>query len=308
MKDFNVARPQKTAKAPQVSIGMPVYNGAKFINEALDSLLVQTFTDFELIISDNASTDETEAICRKYAAKDERIRYVRQVENFGGRANFQFLLDEAVGEYFMWAAADDVWLPEYIAACVDSLAGSTKASFAITGYKCVSRASGLLNRKFPHVHACIEIADPYERVRQFTSQSLSTHKDNLVYSLWCTKFIRSNIEKLKQLFPDRLPIGLVMNEYVLFTGIGCYIPRVLFLKRYRYVPPGHWAEPMVGLLAQAINKVRGKSQPKTADECINLQFLIDLERSMQAVGAQPEFIVEMLALNRSHLGLAMKSN
>ena len=99
---------------PKVSIGMPVYNGSPFIREALDSLLNQTFTDFELIISDNASTDETESICREYAAKDPRIRYVRQPENRGALLNFQFVLDEAVGEYFMWAAADDMWSSEWI--------------------------------------------------------------------------------------------------------------------------------------------------------------------------------------------------
>lgn len=106
--------PTDTPSVPQVSIGMPVYNGEPFIREALDSLLAQTFTDFELIISDNASTDGTEAICRDYAAKDKRIRYVRQAENCGGEANFQFVLDEALGEYFMWAAADDVWDRQWI--------------------------------------------------------------------------------------------------------------------------------------------------------------------------------------------------
>jgi glycosyltransferase involved in cell wall biosynthesis len=69
--------------------------------------LAQTFTDFELIISDNASTDSTEDICRQYAEKDDRLRYVRQVKNLGSVANFKFVLDEAVGDYFMWAAADD---------------------------------------------------------------------------------------------------------------------------------------------------------------------------------------------------------
>jgi glycosyltransferase involved in cell wall biosynthesis len=94
---------------PKVSIGMPVYNGEKFIRSALDSLLAQTFTDFELIISDNASTDLTESICREYANKDRRIQYIRQAMNIGPVANFQFVLDAAVGDYFMWAAADDQW-------------------------------------------------------------------------------------------------------------------------------------------------------------------------------------------------------
>lgn len=96
-------------KVPQVSIGMPVYNGEPYIREALDSLLAQTFTDFELIISDNASRDYTEAICKEYEAKDARIRYVRQAENIGAAANFQIVLSEAVGKHFMWAAADDFW-------------------------------------------------------------------------------------------------------------------------------------------------------------------------------------------------------
>lgn len=98
-----------TQAVPQVSIGMPVFNGELFIRDALDSLLSQTFTDFELIISDNASTDNTGAICREYAKNDLRIKYVRQTENRGLIPNFQFVLDAAVGEYFMWAAADDVW-------------------------------------------------------------------------------------------------------------------------------------------------------------------------------------------------------
>jgi glycosyltransferase involved in cell wall biosynthesis len=105
---------QSKIRVPKVSIGMPVYNGEPFIREALDSLLAQTFTDFELIISDNASTDGTEAICREYASKDARIRYVRQEENRGALSNFKFVLDEAVGEYFMWAASDDKWAPIFI--------------------------------------------------------------------------------------------------------------------------------------------------------------------------------------------------
>lgn len=97
-----------------ISIGMPVYNGELFIREALDSLLAQTFTDFELIISDNASIDATECICLEYAAKDTRIRYFRQVENKGALANFQAVLDLAVGDFFMWAAADDKWASNWI--------------------------------------------------------------------------------------------------------------------------------------------------------------------------------------------------
>ena len=100
---------------------MPVFNGEKYIREALDSLLAQTITDFELIISDNASTDGTESICRDYAGKDRRIRYVRQAENRGAGANFWFVLDEAQGEYFMWAACDDIRSHDFLEINYDFL-------------------------------------------------------------------------------------------------------------------------------------------------------------------------------------------
>lgn len=98
----------------KISIGLPVYNGDKFIRNALDSILSQTFGDFELIISDNASTDSTSVICQEYMKKDPRIRYIRQENNMGGLWNLNFVLQEASYEYFMWAAVDDYWLSTFI--------------------------------------------------------------------------------------------------------------------------------------------------------------------------------------------------
>ncbi len=99
---------------PIVSIGMFVYNGASCIRVAIDSILNQTFKEFELIISDNASNDKTEEICREYANKDSRIRYIRQSKNIGAGANLLFVFDQAQGEYYMWAAHDDVRSPEFL--------------------------------------------------------------------------------------------------------------------------------------------------------------------------------------------------
>lgn len=103
-----------TATRPRVSIGLAVYNGEPYLAEAISSLLAQTYSDFELIISDNASTDQTETICRQYAAQDSRIRYSRNPTNIGGanNENQTFLL--ARGEYFRWAAHDDVCAPELL--------------------------------------------------------------------------------------------------------------------------------------------------------------------------------------------------
>jgi glycosyltransferase involved in cell wall biosynthesis len=132
---------------------MPVYNGEHTIRRSLDAVLAQTFVDFELIVSDNASTDATEIICREYAKKDPRIVYVRQPVNIGAAGNFKHILDHARGELFMWWAADDTRSidfvelntrflekdPDYVAStcpdCMDGQMGGkvNLVTFSLTG-------------------------------------------------------------------------------------------------------------------------------------------------------------------------------
>jgi glycosyltransferase involved in cell wall biosynthesis len=105
-------------KPPLVSIGLPVYNGERLMRRALNSVLAQDYENFELIISDNASTDGTQPLCEEFRRRDPRIRYVRQTVNRGAAANFQAVLEQARGEFFMWLGDDD-WLdPGYVAECV----------------------------------------------------------------------------------------------------------------------------------------------------------------------------------------------
>ena len=99
---------------PLVTIGMPVFNGATTITAAINSILDQTFSNFELVISDNCSKDDTAEICKRYAEIDNRIRYVRQDTNLGGSFNFSYLVKQARGAYFMWAAADDIRSPNFL--------------------------------------------------------------------------------------------------------------------------------------------------------------------------------------------------
>lgn len=110
-----------TRKIPRVSIGLAVYNGEKYLEEAIDSILAQTFTDFELIISNNASTDRTAVICLRYAAADSRIRYYCNPTNIGGANNENQTFRLSRGEYFRWAAHDDVLAPQLIEKCVEVL-------------------------------------------------------------------------------------------------------------------------------------------------------------------------------------------
>jgi glycosyltransferase involved in cell wall biosynthesis len=116
--------------APLVSIGLPVFNGEKYIQPALDSLLAQSYKNFELIISDNASTDGTEEICRLYAAKDNRVYYYRHSQNVGLMGNWRCVLQLASGEYFMWAQHDDSWSMNYIGTLLECLLACPNAILA----------------------------------------------------------------------------------------------------------------------------------------------------------------------------------
>lgn len=121
---------------PFVSIGMPVYNGEAHLEEAIDSNLSQTLCRFELIISDNASTDSTAEICRKYTARDTRIRYIRQPVNIGAPANYNEVFRRSSGDYFRWASSNDLVEPTLLEQCVPLLEDHADAvvSFPQTQY------------------------------------------------------------------------------------------------------------------------------------------------------------------------------
>jgi glycosyltransferase involved in cell wall biosynthesis len=108
-------------KTPRVSIGLPVYNDDRFLAQTLDCLLNQSYRDFELIVCDNCSTDKTEEICRAYASTDVRIRYHRNSVNIGVSRNFNLCFTLSKGEYFKWAAANDLCATDMVERCVEVL-------------------------------------------------------------------------------------------------------------------------------------------------------------------------------------------
>ena len=125
----------KPSNSPLVSVGVPVYNGENYLRAALASLLTQTYKNLEVIISDNASTDGTEEIGREFAAVDPRIRYYRQSTNLGAAGNYNFTLEQAEGELFMWNAHDDVRASGFVERAVEAFATHPGASavFALSG-------------------------------------------------------------------------------------------------------------------------------------------------------------------------------
>jgi glycosyltransferase involved in cell wall biosynthesis len=132
---------------PLVSIGIPVCNEARFLADALASLLAQDYPNLELIISDNASTDGTDEIARQLAAAHPAIRCHRFAVNQGPAANFQFVLDEARGRYFMWAAGHDRWSPNYVSACVELLESHERAVLALGCSRWIGEAGEPLGRE-----------------------------------------------------------------------------------------------------------------------------------------------------------------
>lgn len=108
-----------SAHVPKVSIGLPVFNGENYLAAAINSILQQDFEDFELIVSDNASTDATEAICRDYTTRDKRIKYSRNATNIGASGNYNRVFELARGDFFKWASHDDECHPSLVRRCLE---------------------------------------------------------------------------------------------------------------------------------------------------------------------------------------------
>ena len=131
---------------PLISIGVPIYNEDRFLREALTSLQEQTYTNFEIIISDNASTDGTENICREFAASDNRIAYHRMKHNQGSSKNFAHVLSLSKGKYFMWAAGHDLWSKNFVSECVALLELTPSAVVAFGSTQWVNEKSEFIDK------------------------------------------------------------------------------------------------------------------------------------------------------------------
>jgi len=152
-------------RKPRLSIGLPVYNGEKYLRQAIDSLLTQTYRDFELIISDNASTDQTQRICQEYAKTDSRIKYHRSKTNVGGPANYNraFRLSSTESTYFKWAAHDDVHAPEYLEKCINVLDNDASIVMCHSRSGCINEHGVLVGNYDDRTLSSIDSPKPHER-------------------------------------------------------------------------------------------------------------------------------------------------
>lgn len=192
-----------------VSIGLPVFNGEAYLSEAIESLLGQTHTNIELIISDNASTDGTESIARKYAKADSRVVYFRQEENRGPSFNYLFTLDQATGRFFMWAAHDDIWALNWIEVLLLELG---KNDVGVRGELQLFDSNGILREK--------RLPDfPRNSLVKYFFSDESEYKVHYIYSLFDTLKLRA--ANVNALFNNYCPDGLFVFSLLQFGALRC---------------------------------------------------------------------------------------
>lgn len=236
-----------------LTIGLPVYNGSAFIAGAIESLLAQTHRDFELLISDNASTDDTEAICRRFSA-DPRVRYYRHAQNQGPFPNFAYVLYAAKSPYFMWAAADDRWKPRFAERCVNVLEARPDVGLACGRWVIRSRKLPLLEmRRFDDL-SIVDDGDVHRRVAQFIAADAGTsHKANFIYGVWRRELAIEAWEAVADYTSRGSAFGLDIALLVFALGRMRFhqVDERLFVKTSKYFPSGSWLDRLMARTVRA---------------------------------------------------------
>jgi glycosyltransferase involved in cell wall biosynthesis len=207
---------------PIVTIGVPLFNSASYLASALDSLIAQTFGRFEIVISDNGSTDGTEEICRRYAALDHRIRYFRHDVNKGATWNHNFLIKEARGRYFRWHHYDDLCEPRHLEQCVAALAANPRAVLAYPRTTLIDSA-GRITSHYDDRLALSEDA-PHARLRHLLC---NVYLCNPVLGL-----IRLDAMRRTALHGAYVAADHVLLAELAMQGPWLEIPEALFFRRF----------------------------------------------------------------------------
>jgi glycosyltransferase involved in cell wall biosynthesis len=206
---------------PPISVGMPVFNGERYLVEALDSILAQTYPDFELIISDNASEDQTRDICDEFARRDSRIRYIRQPANLGAPRNFNFVFEQARGKYFKWASGNDLCDPDLLRICKSVLDEQPETVLCFGRATAIDHNGDILRDYEGNLGV-----DDVRPSRRFVHVLDRIGVNNVHAGLFRTEVLRKT--KPEQSYPSA---DLVLIAELALYGKFYEVPQVLFYRR-----------------------------------------------------------------------------
>lgn len=209
-------------KKPRLSVGLPVFNGEKYLRQAIESVLNQTYSDFELIISDNASTDRTQEICRDYLKKDNRIRYYRSARNHGLAWNWNHVVELSSGVYFKWVAHDDTMAPQFLTRCINELEKDPRIALCHSKNAMINETDAVIGKY--DLENIIDSQKPHERFREMMNKKGHPW---LIFGVF----------RLDALRMTRLYIGHIGSDWNLLAEIALIgriveIPEYLFFRRH----------------------------------------------------------------------------
>jgi glycosyltransferase involved in cell wall biosynthesis len=223
--------------APLLTIGVPVYNDERYIKGVLDDVLSQELGDFELIISDNCSTDGTSMICKEVAARDPRVKYIRQPRNIGASANFLYLRAVGRGKYFCWAASDDRYCPDYFSRLVAALEQNDHAVSAFSNYHEIDEEGRRISDTI-----CLDYSSnvPAIRVLKFWLDG-RRRRDVWIYGVHRTSALRKVRQFRRNWFPrgEGHDSSYVLLTQLLATGLYLHVDADLHKRRLHTSPGRH---------------------------------------------------------------------
>ena len=207
-----------------VTIGVPVFNGAAFLAECLECLIGQTFSDIEILVFDNASTDATPAIVERFARRDHRIKYVRRLENIGAIGNFLAPLEQAASPYFMWRAHDDLSSPDYVETLVAALQLNPQACLAAGTVESIRMSTGRRKVREPHMPG------RSLRVIEIARLMFGSHA-GWYYGLWRTQALRPLVTRVWLEYPHAWASDHLTLYPVLLDRAVAAAPQARFVQR-----------------------------------------------------------------------------
>ncbi len=284
----------------KIVIGMAAYNGESTIGEAIRSLLNQSYSNLELIISDDGSCDKTLSIIEDFAKIDPRIRVFRQIKNLGPLGNFNFVLEQADAEYFMWASQDDLWNLDFIKNSLLALEQTPSASYSIPRWICESRKIPFVRRVGRESMYFLENNDPVQRMLEFTALPFSSFKDNITYGV----FRREDLLMVMSILAGKVKyfsIGSIHNEYAILKMRGVVVREAILRKRYKYFIPGYLFGKFfsINIIYSCLRRNKKNLYPAyTASDHIS-----DLEAVLREYGLANEFVGKAIYLNKLHLNV-----